>query len=57
MEEVSSPFVAYRTTEKGRVLINLFNSGDLQAALNESNTSTRSMKNSSQNLGAAARPY
>ena len=59
MEEVSSPFVAYRTTEKGRVLINLFSSGDLQAALNESGESatSRSMKNARQNLGAAARPY
>jgi predicted transcriptional regulator len=54
MEEVTSPFVAYRTTEKGRVLISLFSSGDLQAALSESGgtSSTRPIRGTRQGLGS-----
>jgi predicted transcriptional regulator len=59
MEEVQTPFVAYRTTEKGRVLINLFSSADLQAALAESGPSSisgRSIRTARQN-SAPARAY
>ncbi|MGI0013372.1 MAG: winged helix-turn-helix domain-containing protein [Nitrososphaera sp.] len=54
MEEITSPFMAYRTTEKGRVLMNLFSSPELQAAvtnLGSSSANPRSIKNLSQSLG------
>jgi Predicted transcriptional regulator len=56
MEEIVTPFVAYRTTEKGRVLMNLFSSGDIQAAMTNSggsNAATNSIKNARQGLGPA----
>ena len=31
MEEVTDPYVAFRTTEKGRVMINLFGAMDAEA--------------------------
>lgn len=53
MEEVDTPFVGYRTTEKGRVLMNLFNSSDLQASVTNSGgvSTQRSITNARQSLG------
>ncbi len=56
MEEIATPFVAYRTTEKGRVLMNLFSSGDMQSAMTNSggsNAATNSIKSARQGLGPA----
>src|SRR5690349_12153852 len=45
MEEVQTPFVAYRTTEKGRVLMRLFSSSELTAAVTGASSSgSRAMK-------------
>ena len=33
MEEVQTPYVAYRTTEKGRVLMKLFSASEIAAAV------------------------
>lgn len=55
MEEISSPFIAYRTTEKGRVLMNLFSSPELQTAVTNagmSSSSPRSIKGMSRDLGS-----
>ena len=52
MEEVQAPFVAYRTTEKGRVLMRLFSSAELQAAVtNSDGPVSRSMKSTRHSLG------
>ncbi|MCI0565251.1 MAG: winged helix-turn-helix domain-containing protein, partial [Nitrososphaera sp.] len=56
MEEITTPFVAYRTTEKGRVLMKLFSSVGLEATPampNEgsSSTASRSVKSARQSLG------
>ena len=53
MEEISSPFIAYRTTEKGRVLMNLFSTPELQAAVTNpgGSSSPRSIKGMSRDLG------
>ena len=52
MEEVQAPFVAYRTTEKGRVLMRLFSSAELQAAVtNSDGPASRSMKSARHSLG------
>lgn len=53
MEEVDNPYVAYRTTEKGRVLMRLFSTSELEnaSAVSASGTSTsqsRSVKNVAQ---------
>jgi predicted transcriptional regulator len=50
MEEVQMPYVAYRTTEKGRVLMKLFSSGEL-AAVTNSAVNSRSIKSAQQALG------
>ncbi len=53
MEEVQTPFVAYRTTEKGRVLMKLFSSADLEAAVPSSaGQASRAIKNAHQALGS-----
>lgn len=52
MEEVQTPFVAYRTTEKGRVLIKLFSSSELAAAVTSGpSVEARGLKGSRQSLG------
>lgn len=52
MEEVQAPFVAYRTTEKGRVLMRLFSSAELQAAVSNSDgPASRPIKSARHSLG------
>ena len=50
MEEVQTPYVAYRTTEKGRVLMKLFSSGELAAAVTNS-AGSRGIKSAREALG------
>jgi hypothetical protein len=50
MEEVQTPYVAYRTTEKGRVLMKLFSSGELAAVASPAGNA-RNMKSARQALG------
>ena len=53
MEEVQTPYVAYRTTEKGRVLMKLFSSADLEAAVsNSAGQASRAVKSAHQALGS-----
>jgi predicted transcriptional regulator len=57
MEETKDPYVAYRTTEKGRVLMNLFNSNEVQATVSNSAGrigTLQSVKSARQDLGPAA---
>ena len=51
MEEVQTPYVAYRTTEKGRVLMKLFSSGELAAAVASPAGNARNIKSARQALG------
>src|SRR5262245_27812602 len=52
MEEVQAPFVAYRTTEKGRVLMRLFSTAELEATVpNSANSASRAMS-ARQSLGS-----
>lgn len=48
IEQIDEPFVAYRTTEKGRVLINLFSAIEVEAAAlaPTSSSSSKAMKSS-----------
>ena len=53
MEEVQAPYVAYRTNEEGRVLMRLFSSAELEAAVTSSGgPGSRSMKASCQSFGS-----
>jgi predicted transcriptional regulator len=36
MEQVNEPYVAFRTTEKGRVMMNLFSAMDIEVAKSQS---------------------
>ncbi len=58
MEEIETPYVAYRTTEKGRVLMKLFSGAELETAAVASSASgsvgARSAKNPRHAIGPDA---
>ena len=52
MEEVQTPYVAYRTTEKGRVLMKLLSASELAAAVTNTPASgSRGLKAVRQSIG------
>ena len=59
LEEIEIPYVAYRTTEKGRVLTKLFSGAELEAAASVANSASgsvglRSAKNPHHAIGPDA---